>query len=190
MHYLAEHTSGRSNSEERQPANSATALLTSYDDPRTLLAFHVNRLGKYAKYYIKDALKGTELVTADDFGFLASLVEKGEMSKSSLITYNVHEVPSGMEVIKRLLQRGLIKERVDPEDRRMKLLSVTDRGMQQFFLLTQRMQRVASIVGGKLSEDELVHLNELLGRLDHFHERIYQDQKDYDLETISKNYLS
>lgn len=181
---------GKHRSEEDPTTDrSAIELMDTYDDQGASLAFHLNRLGKYAKYYVKEGFKGTELLNADDFGFLATVVERGEVSKSALIIYNVHEVPSGMEVIKRLLKKDLLQERVDREDRRVKMISATEKGRAVFFDAIQRMQPIARLVCGKLSEQEVRALNMLLSKLDHFHEHIYKTEKDYNIERILQVHL-
>jgi DNA-binding MarR family transcriptional regulator len=174
---------------EEENEASAIALMNSYQDHGASLAFHLNRLGKYAKYYVKEGFKGTALINADDFGFLASVMEHKEISKSALIAYNVHEIPSGMEVIRRLIKKGLLQERVNKDDRRVKMISATELGQATFFEAMQRMRPIAQLVCGKLSDSELEQLNALLGRLDHFHEQIYLTQKDENIAQIIETHL-
>lgn len=165
-------------------------LIHGYNQNGVTIAFHLNRLNKYAKYYIKEALKDSDLLNADDFGFLATVIERQPISKSEVIAFNVHEVPSGMEVIKRLLKNGLIREEIDLNDRRIKMLFATELGMGTLFQTTAKLQKVAKIVVGKLSEDEQRTLIELMQRLDHFHEDIYQNESSVDLDQINNKYLS
>ncbi len=170
-------------------SSSATSLMQAYQDHGASLAFHLNRLGKYAKYYVKEGFKETALLNADDLGFLASVMEHESISKTALIAYNVHEVPSGMEVIRRLVRKGLLQERVNKDDRRVKMISATEAGKMAFFQAIQCMRPIGRLICGKLSEEELQVLNELLARLDHFHEDIYRSQKAYDLEQILAKHL-
>ncbi|MEX2596225.1 MAG: hypothetical protein WEC59_04780 [Salibacteraceae bacterium] len=164
--------------------SSATSLMESYGNTGASIAFHLTRLNKYAKYYVKEVFDGFALINGDDFGFLAALIEHESMSKTDLIVYNVHEVPSGMEVIKRLLKKGLIKEDISSKDRRIRLLSATDLGKNTFFQATQRMQQVAKIIPGDLNDQEQESLLELIKRLDCYHEDIYKSQKEKSLKSI------
>lgn len=170
-------------------ADSAIALMKGYDNTSASISFHLARLGKYAKYYVKDALKHTPLLGMDDFGFLASVVENGELSKSALIAYNVAEVPTGMDIIKRLVKNELLEEVVNKADRREKLVHATELGKQTFFRATQGIAKVGSVLCGQLNEVEKKELLTLLERLDHFHEKIYRENKQYDIDAITANYL-
>lgn len=63
-----------------------------------------------------------------DYQFLYILKEHGEMTKSDLISYNYMEMSSGIEVIKRLLKCELINDKINPNDRRSKLIYITSNG--------------------------------------------------------------
>lgn len=163
----------------------AVRLMEENADQGAILAFHLHRLGKYAKYYIKESFKGSALLTADDFGFLAAIIEHKEISKTELISYNLHEVPSGMEVIRRLINRGLVKERVNRDDRRIKILSHTEKGLHEFLAATARMQEIAKIITGDLSKEELTLLNGTLRRLDYYHELIHRKAEETNSSNLS-----
>lgn len=172
--------------------HSAIEVMHREDGPyaaEAAIAFHLSRLNRYAKYYIKDALKNSSLVNGDDFGFLASVIEKRTISKSDLITYAVFEVSSGIEVIKRLVRNGLISEQVSAEDRRVKMLAPTEKGMAVFFESLEQMKKVGGIVSAKLQPGEKSQLAETLKKLDHFHENIYNTSDTYDIETILAKYV-
>ena len=179
------------NREQKQVNGDSTAISTmrGHKNVNAQIAFHVNRLNKYAKYYIKDALKNTPLSKGEDFAFLASIIQFGSINKTNLIAYNVAEVPTGMDIIKRLVKNGLVTERVDKEDRRIKLLEATPSGNAAFFAAMQQMEKVGRIVVGKLNENQKDELLELLEKLDHFHERIYTESKEYNVDIISETYL-
>jgi DNA-binding MarR family transcriptional regulator len=137
------------------------------------IAYHVDRLHKYAKFYIKQAMRETPMVTNDDFGYLASLAFVDSMQKSELIQINVGEIPSGMEVIKRLLKNKLITEFSDPTDKRAKRVRITPLGRQQFFEILPKMSKVSDLVKGNLTQEEMLTLYHLLQKLDQHHEYLY-----------------
>eukprot|EP01034_Spumella_vulgaris_P006842 gene6842-8727_t len=60
-------------------------------------------MSRYAKSYIKKALEGTPLLTAEDFTCLSLLLTHDHLSKSELISHNLQEKTSGTEVIRRLI---------------------------------------------------------------------------------------
>ena len=67
---------------------------------------------------------------------------------------NVHEKPSGLEVIKRLLKHDLVNERNDENDKRSKRVFLTDKGKSLFFATVKQLNKVALIVSGDLTQDE------------------------------------
>lgn len=170
--------------------HSAVSMMDKHADLDASISFHINRLGKYAKYYIKEAFKEVELIGGDDFGFLATVVEVGSIKKTDLIKFNVHEVPSGMEIIKRLTKNGLFQEKVDINDRRTKVVSATEKGIEVFLKATSVLPMVGALVSAKLNEVEKNNLLILLKKLDQFHETVYQNEKKYDLDLLSEKYLS
>ncbi|WP_165822009.1 MarR family winged helix-turn-helix transcriptional regulator [Hymenobacter edaphi] len=130
-------------------------------------------MNRYARVYSRLALAGTPLLTIDDFAYLASLYRAQPLSKTELITRNVHEKASGTEVIKRLLANGLIAEQAHATDRRRKQLSVTPEGHAVLRQVVGRMTQASQLVAGDLNAEERQQLLYLLQRLDRFHLPIF-----------------
>ena len=186
--FVLKQSQEEANGSKKSDRASAIALFEEREDHNSAIAFHLSRLNRYAKYYIKDALKDSALLNADDFGFLAAIIERDKISKSDLITFSVFEVPSGMEVIKRLVRNGLVSEQVSREDRRVKQLTATALGRTVFFEALHQMKKVGAIVSSKLNNEEKAHLVTMLKKLDHFHEHIYHEVPNYDLNTIVERF--
>jgi DNA-binding MarR family transcriptional regulator len=146
----------------------------------------VGFLGRYARIYLKKVVEDTPLTTPDDFSYLAVLLDKGSLTKIELIEENIHEKTSGMEVIKRLLNSGLIEQKNNPADRRSKSLFLTDQGRGVLFQIFDRLRAVAELVAGDLTEDEKWQLLYLLQRLDRFHRPIYLDRREASLDDLLK----
>ncbi|MCC3158926.1 MarR family transcriptional regulator [Hymenobacter sp. 15J16-1T3B] len=130
-------------------------------------------MNRYARVYSRLALADTPLLTIDDFAYLASLYRVQPLSKTELITRNVHEKASGTEVIKRLLANGLVAEQPHATDRRRKQLTVTDAGLAVLRQVVGRMTQAAQLVAGDLNAQERQQLLYLLQRLDKFHLPIF-----------------
>jgi len=84
------------------------------------------------------------------------------------------EKSSGNEVLKRLLKQGLIQETPHPEDRRSKLVMLTDAGRAAFQSVQTGIERLSDVVVADLSEDEKASLLHLLTKLHHFHKPIFE----------------
>lgn len=139
---------------------------------------------RYARMYTKKALEGTALQTADEFGYLATLLTHDCLKKSDLIAKNIHEKPTGMEIIKRLMRNGLIDQFDDTEDKRSKLLRINDKGKVLLYTVFGRMGKVSDIIGGNLDMEEKMHLLFLLKKLDDHHHHIFIHEKEEVLNTI------
>ncbi|MBD1365100.1 winged helix DNA-binding protein [Mucilaginibacter sp. ZT4R22] len=130
-------------------------------------------MSRYAKFYIKKALEGTPLQTAEDFTCLAILLTHPNLSKKELISYNLQEKTSGTEVIRRLISAGLVNQADDENDKRGKRISITNEGRELLYRVFVDMSYVGRIVTGDLSEEEKLTLNYLLQRLENFHHHVY-----------------
>jgi DNA-binding MarR family transcriptional regulator len=143
-------------------------------------------MSRYAKFYIKKALDGTPLQTAEDFTCLAILLTHDDLAKKDLISYNLQEKTSGTEVIRRLIQAGLAKQLDDVKDKRSKRVSITDKGKELLYKVFVDMNYVGRIVTGDLSEPEKYTLNYLLQKLENFHYRIHEDRSIANKEDLIK----
>ena len=74
----------------------------------------IGRLGKFATLYSKKALAKYELSTVEEWVYLLRLYTLGNPRKSELIHDLLSEFPSGSEIIRRLVDKGLVQESVDP----------------------------------------------------------------------------
>lgn len=140
------------------------------------LIVHLNR---YAKSYSKSAILGSDFSTQEDFIYLINLKAFGEMTKMDLIKKNVHEKPAGMQIINRLINLGWIQQRNSDTDKRSKVISITQKGLDALENQMSKIRQATSIVTGNLSQNEKMELIRLLNKLDDFHQPIY----DKNIET-------
>ena len=133
-------------------------------------------MSRYAKSYIKKALDGTPLLTAEDFTALAILLTHDNLSKSELIHHNLQEKTSGMEVIRRLLAAGLIQQWDDEKDKRSRQIAITDQGKQLLYNVFEDMNDVGKMISGNLTVSEKLTLGYLLQKLEDFHQQHHQQK--------------
>lgn len=151
---------------------------------------HIGELYKHAKGYMKKAFSDTPFVSADDFAYLATLMREGSMRKTELIYENIGEVSPGMEVIKRLLKNGFIRDFPDPDDKRSRRVELTEAGKKAFFDLLQKMNVAGDIIVGDLSVSERLQLLSMLKRLRRFHRDIFEESRNEPLLAIREQYVS
>ena len=126
-------------------------------------------MSRYAKSYIKKALEGTPLITAEDFTALAILLTHDHLSKTELISHNLQEKTSGTEVIRRLVAAGLVRQWDDVKDKRSKQIAITEEGKKLLYEVFIDMSYVGKMITGKLTLSEKLTLQYLLQKLEDFH---------------------
>ncbi|NVK65295.1 MAG: MarR family transcriptional regulator [Flavobacteriales bacterium] len=93
-----------------------------------MLAFQISMLNKSIKRQTKEVISKSSLSSLDGYSFLLHLDQADSFRKMELIEMHNLEAPTGIEVIKRLLAKGLIEEFNDSEDKRAKRVKMTDAG--------------------------------------------------------------
>jgi DNA-binding MarR family transcriptional regulator len=141
-------------------------------------------MNRYAKWYIKKVMRDSLLQTPDEFSFLITLMTYDSLTKSELIAKQVMEKTSGSEVIRRLINKGMITETEDENDKRSIRVAITKSGRDEILKILPLMSKVTKIVVGNLSDEEINTLSYLLKKLDYFHNEIYLNKRDQSLSEI------
>lgn len=147
---------------------------------------HFVFMSRYAKSYIKKALSGTPLQTAEDFTVLAILITHPYLSKTALINLNIQEKTSGTEVINRLLKKGLVKQWDNDDDKRSKHIAITAEGKTLLYKVFNNMNHVGKMITGNLSNREKLTLQYLLQKLETFHFAIHNNKSIHDLKSLTE----
>lgn len=137
-----------------------------------LAAYIVVRLFKALRFYFKPVLQQHDLSSLDELFFLSSLAWKPNLSKKALCQTNMTDVPTGIDIIKRLVKNDLVVEKENNEDKREKLLSLTPRGWEKIFSVFSGSEGLQDIFANLGVEDRKVMLK-FLDRLNNYHTNIY-----------------
>ena len=124
---------------------------------------------RYYKAYAKKVLGESELSSPDGFSFLYHLNLTDSFRKMELIKMHHLEPPSGIEVLKRLLNKGLIEEFDDADDRRAKRIKITEKGKKELQVVLPKMSEVFHLMTAGLSLNEKLHLLAFLKQMNDFH---------------------
>jgi Transcriptional regulators len=160
------------------------ALQEQGKSTETSIAILITHMHRYAKHYARKALQDNAIQSIDDFSYLVILITFESLSMKELIQKNVHEKTTGTGIIKRLIKAGLLRQFDDHKDKRSRRVSITEAGRIAVFSALDSLGKVSKIVAGNLTEDEKKHISTLLIKLDHFHHKIYMDEKDINLDKI------
>lgn len=165
-----------------------TWMEETHGDNKSDIAILITMLFKYAKVYIKKALKDSLIQTIDEFSYLIILMTYESLTKSELIVKNIMEKTSGTEVIKRLINQDLIFQFADENDKRSTRVAITPKGKNEIMKVLPEMHKVSTLVAGNLSNEEINTLSYLLKKLDLFHNDIFIHQKDIPLDELLVNH--
>lgn len=166
------------------PASSDHSNIIGTNEIEVELSKLIIFLNRYSRLLIKKGLANFPELISEDFTYLYILMSAESMTKIQLIEKNVHEKPTGLEVIKRLLKHGLIDEKDDEKDRRSKRVFLTEKGKGMFYATIEQMGKVAALVSGKLTLEEKKQLYTLLKKLEDFHNPIFLNEKSKNIDGL------
>lgn len=142
--------------------------------PESVIVTLFNHLNRYARNYSRSAIHNSPFTTQDEYIYLINLQAYGPVSKMQLIKRNVHDKPAGMQIISRLIDKGWVIQQESAEDKRSKVISITERGKQVLKRQMPEIRKASRIVTGDLTQEEKMDLIRLLQKLQRFHEPVYQ----------------
>lgn len=146
----------------------------------SVISTHLVHLSKFAKLYSKAAIYQSKFSSQEDFIFLITLKTFGTMSKMELIKRNIQDKPTGIQVINRLIAQGFINQTSDEKDKRIKLISISEKGMGELDNQMDLIRQATQIVAGNLDQKEKLQLIYLLNKLENFHLPIYHKNLEQD----------
>jgi DNA-binding MarR family transcriptional regulator len=104
-------------------------------------------------------------LTPTQFAALAKISERGEVSQNLLGRMTAMDPATIQGVIQRLMARGLIDRRPDPNDRRATLLRLSTTGRTLTREAIRRAHRVSKAVLEPMTPDERATMTDLLRKL-------------------------
>lgn len=141
--------------------------------PESAISTLLVHLNRYAKTYSKSAIADSDFSTQEDFIYLINLRAFGKMTKMELIKKNIQDKPAGMLIITRLLHHGWIEQIESEIDRRNKVITITEKGLETLEKQMKKIRSATEIVAGNLTYNEKMELIRILNKLDRFHYPIF-----------------
>jgi DNA-binding MarR family transcriptional regulator len=148
------------------------------------IAALLTRMNRFSMFYTKKAFQGLEISNATEFGILAGIKSLENPRKTDVINLNLLEKTTGTELLKRMVQDGLVSETDDEEDKRSKRVRLTRKGTKLVEEATKRLWEMSAIVTGNLTGEQKHELAQMLNELEDFHNDIYFHQNDLSVEEI------
>lgn len=131
-------------------------------DLETQIPFLISIINKRYKGMVKEVLADSEVSNADSYSFLYHLFMVDSFRKMEIV--EIHEIPapSGIEILKRLLTKGLIEEFDDPRDKRAKRVRISSKGKLEIENLAPRMAQLNEQFSQILGQQKKLQLIALL----------------------------
>jgi DNA-binding MarR family transcriptional regulator len=185
--------------DEGEPASELPSSLSAMTNdqlkaiPERVISNEINKLlvllARLIRTTAKQALMGTPLQTIEEFSYLAILSKKQSAGKSELIDLNYQEKTTGTEVIRRLIDNGLVSQFDDKLDKRSKRVRITGEGKRLLDIIFDDMNDIAELVVSPLDIIERQSLLSLLNKLTNFHQSKLDEFRSMNMEKI-KDYIS
>jgi DNA-binding MarR family transcriptional regulator len=123
----------------------------------------LGRIASLQRAYLRLSLKEHLNIEAEWYFFLHSIDSRKSTRKTDIISYNLlFEPTTGIDILNRMIRAGLLTEKIDPSDKRARLLSITKEGKTTLRIAQQLAQQIADKFFGNmlapLKEELLEHL--------------------------------
>ena len=127
------------------------------------LSRSIGRLASTQRTWLRMALRETLSIEVEWYFFLHTIAEKKEIRKTDIISINlILEPTTGIDILNRMLRAGLITEKIDPSDKRARLIRITAKGRSKLTAAEKIAREIAHKIFGHLEEKEIKRLEEIL----------------------------
>lgn len=151
---------------------------------QSLLLKIMGRISSAFGFYHRAAMKKTSLPSPESFYFLNGLAHLDKVKKTDLINYLFYEYTTGMEVISKLLKHELLAEAQDPNDKRAKLINLTDKGKKVLNECYKQSAKVSEMIFQGIPVDSVKLCIQLLKSIEEKHSKLAIEVKNMDFDEM------
>ena len=169
--------------------NAHPAGVANTGDDNRMLVWLTHRLSKMFRWYAKETLQANGLTSMDEYFFLISINKIGTPSKTKVYADTITEINTGTQMMKRMIDAGLIEEVTDKQDKRVRRVKLTATGKRTRENFFQQSVSDLKLKSGNLSETEKKELIRLLAYLEKFHTNIYFNDSGLSFEEMIEKHL-
>lgn len=139
-----------------------------------ILSYHIGLLIRFTKIWSKLAFKNTIFKGFEDYGITNFILTSKNPSKSEVANWSLIERSTAFEIIRRLQKLQLIDQTNDQQDKRVKRVSITEKGKQEVRQAQKQVEALSTLLTGDLSDQQKINLLSLLRDLTNFHTKEYE----------------
>ncbi len=148
--------------------DAAFDKFTGHQKTSMQASYLLSKLNQYINYYTKPIMKKNGLHSLDDYGYMQNILFFPGITKSKVCEQMLHEITTGVDIIKRLINQGLVKEKISKEDKRAKTLEITPKGEKMLKSMEPDFLNLPDTLG-TMPTNARNQLIKWLMELDHFH---------------------
>ncbi len=152
--------------------------------PMIVASYLIGGVAAYADMWMRLAMKDEPISGQMDWSILKKVEEYGNPAKKEVIVEAIAERTSCVEAIKRLIRGGLLIEKIDDQDKRVKRISLTTEGTDLIKRLNVKMLNLGKLMMGTLHETEQKSLIPPLKKLVGFYENLNKTRDKADVKRI------
>ncbi len=135
----------------------------------------------YAEAWERLTFRNYPIKGFNDF-FILQLVKAKEFpTKNEIAAVSTEENSTVFEAIKRLIRKGLLEERIDAFDKRVRRVVLTSEGKDLISKVNHSTSKLSNLIVGDLEEDEIKQMTQWLMRLGEFHRKLHQNVSKEDI---------
>ena len=142
---------------------------------RGLIGHLLGRMNLFVKNYAKVPFQQIGFSNLEEFRILQIIDRIKNINKSQLSNESLMEFSTVVDILKRLIKQGLIKQLQDENDKRASLLQITPKGKKLLETSYKTLANLQPSVLGDLSIKEQGTLLSLLTKLNNFHTAFFDD---------------
>lgn len=151
--------------------------LKNFDEPTRFMEY-ISRISRFNEFYTRKFFEGLPINSRLEFLFLQTVNLTGKAKKTDLINYLLVEYTTGMDIIKRLINNGLLQETLNENDKRVKLLEITKEGKEKLLLAEKRLKDERTMFLACTSMNKWKKTIPVLDEICDFHNNIYNNHND------------
>jgi DNA-binding MarR family transcriptional regulator len=151
--------------------------LKNRDDPTRFLE-SVSRISRYHEFYIRKFLVDLPINNRLEYLFLKTVKQMHRCKKTDLINFHLVDYSTGMDTIKRLISSGFLTETSAEKDKRVKLLEITEKGIDVFLQADKRVSDEKNMFLSCISMNKWKKAIPVLDEIDQLHNSIYLKHND------------
>jgi DNA-binding MarR family transcriptional regulator len=134
--------------------------------------------------YARELLSDLPGIQPKDFYYLVTIWHAVDSRKTEIINCQLSELSTGMDILNHLKEMDLIEERVDPSDRRAKLISITEKGKKVLYQCFRRMSKVGAILFDEVAEEDRKLCIQLLKKVEAKHGKLALEVKNKGIREV------